>query len=212
MVLSGNSHFTICDRITEVNISGMLGTVTSDTTIRGRPRDEERTTAILDSTRELLHRHGIEDLKVGDIAADAGCGLATIYRRWPNKEELVAAALRSRLLPPVEETGDSATDLRNLLRAVAQDVADMDRGLMDVLAATTKEPVLADAFSEGILGTARPRFRRYLADLLGADSPHLDLLIDGFAGALIVRAGLLDDFESPGDFVDDVMALIDALL
>lgn len=167
--------------------------------------------AILDATRRLVHRQGFEDLKVSDIATTVGCSLATMYRRWPNKEELVAAAMRSRPLPPVTETGDSAVDLRNLLLAVAEEVADMDNGLLDLLAATTKQPVLADAFNDGVMGNARPRFRRYVVDLLGADSPHVDLLVDGFAGTLIVRAGLFDNLESPVDFVDEAMALIDAL-
>ena len=78
---------------------------TPATTTRGRPRDEERTAAILDATHDCIKEKGWADLTMGDIAKEAGCGLATIYRRWPTKEELVADSMRNQPLPRIEETG-----------------------------------------------------------------------------------------------------------
>ena len=80
---------------------------TDSETGRGRPRDQERTAAILDATHDMMKSKGWNDLTMGDIAKAAGCGLATIYRRWNTKEDLVAAAMRDRPLPLIDETGDA---------------------------------------------------------------------------------------------------------
>ena len=57
---------------------------------RGRPRSVEADAAILDATLELIDETGLTGLSVESVAARAGVGKATIYRRWPSKEALVA--------------------------------------------------------------------------------------------------------------------------
>lgn len=192
-------------------VTPATATATSTEISRGRPRDEERTAAILDATHVMIHTKGWNELTMGDIAKQAGCGLATIYRRWGTKEELVAAAMTDRPLPPIEETGDARTDLRSLLLGLGGEISTMGTSVIGFIAATQSDKVLHQAFSEGVLSVARPRFRSLLAELLTDASPHLDLLVDAICGSLIMRAGILETFDTAESWSVEVMALVDAV-
>ncbi|MEM7325914.1 MAG: TetR/AcrR family transcriptional regulator [Actinomycetota bacterium] len=179
--------------------------------MRGRPRDTERTEAILDATHKVLHSQGWHDLRVADIAREAGCGLATIYRRWGTKEELVAAAVTNRPLPPAAETGDPRTDLHNLVVAVVDEMAAMGESVIGFLAATQAEPILRDAFQKTIMTVTRPRIGGYLAAILDDDGPQTELLIDAIGGALLMRIGVLGQQPDPAEFADGILALVDRM-
>ena len=60
---------------------------------RGRRLSEERGDEILGCVLDLLHEVGYDQLRMQDVADRAGAGLATIYRRWPTKQDLVRASL-----------------------------------------------------------------------------------------------------------------------
>src|SRR5262249_5933040 len=56
----------------------------------GRPRSPRADEAIIDAVLDLLAEGTTaEALAIETIAARAGVGKATIYRRWPNKEALL---------------------------------------------------------------------------------------------------------------------------
>ena len=59
----------------------------------GRPRDPEADRAILEATIELLAEDGFGGLSIEAVAARAGVGKTTVYRRWPSKIPLVVDAL-----------------------------------------------------------------------------------------------------------------------
>jgi AcrR family transcriptional regulator len=59
----------------------------------GRPRNDALDEAIILATRGRLVRDGYSRMTIGDIAADAEVTRPTLYRRWPNKFELVVDAL-----------------------------------------------------------------------------------------------------------------------
>ena len=82
---------------------------------RGRPRDEQASTAILSATRELLARDGFAAMSMDAVAATAGVGKPAIYRRYRTKVELVITAIDSAL-PPMERAGgdDTKAELREL--------------------------------------------------------------------------------------------------
>src|SRR3982074_1068849 len=71
----------------------------------GRPRSEQAEQAIIEATLALFAEQGVEGVGGGAVAARARVGKATIYRRWPNKEELLLAALGSMKSPFPEPTG-----------------------------------------------------------------------------------------------------------
>lgn len=61
----------------------------------GRPRSIHADQAILQATLDLLAEVGYESMSIEAIAARAGVGKTTIYRRYTSKEELVADAIES---------------------------------------------------------------------------------------------------------------------
>jgi AcrR family transcriptional regulator len=83
---------------------------------RGRPRSKEADEAILMATLRLLPEHGL-NLTIEAVAAEAGVGKTTIYRRWENKHALVADAV-SVLPPPPASLPDSGS-LQGDLEALA---------------------------------------------------------------------------------------------
>lgn len=91
----------------------------------GRPRSERAEHAIIDATIEALGECGIDGVRCEDVAARAGVGKATLYRRWAGKEDLLIAAFAAMRHPLPEPRGESVReDLIALLAAVAADADD----------------------------------------------------------------------------------------
>src|SRR5947199_331051 len=62
------------------------------TTGSGRPRDAEASPALLEAARRLVLEKGYAATSISDIAAAAGTGRQTLYRRWPGKAQLILDA------------------------------------------------------------------------------------------------------------------------
>ena len=91
----------------------------------GRPRSERAEQAILDATLEAFAERGVEGVRLEDVAARAGVGKATLYRRWAGKEELLIAALAALKSPLPAPRGKSAReDLTAMLDVMARDSDD----------------------------------------------------------------------------------------
>jgi AcrR family transcriptional regulator len=89
----------------------------------GRPRSAQAHKAIIDATLELLAEDGFQGLSIEAVAARAGVGKTTIYRRWSSKDELVMDAIRQVQfdIPVVNmDTGNFRNDLAALLKAAYQ--------------------------------------------------------------------------------------------
>ena len=155
--------------------------------VAGRPRDPRVHAAILHATFGLLQEVGYGNLTIEGIAARAGVGKATIYRRWRHKGLLVfEALLNGRHLPEGVDIGSFEDDLRHLV----------DQGRLRFATPQTSSAllgVLADFGGDG-------RLRQLVQDLL------LNPLADDM-GALLERAG--ERGELRGDFSSDV--LVDAM-
>ena len=84
----------------------------------GRLRDPQVDEAITTAARQLLEERGVEGTTIDGIARRAGVARATVYRRWPNKDALVAQLIRDfdpKL--PVTDLGCVRTELVELLLA-----------------------------------------------------------------------------------------------
>src|SRR3984885_889006 len=91
----------------------------------GRPRSEQAEQAILEAAIEAVGDRGIDGVSCEDVAARAGVGKATLYRRWPGKEDLLIAAFAALKRPLPEPRGESVReDLIRLLTVVAEDAHD----------------------------------------------------------------------------------------
>jgi AcrR family transcriptional regulator len=68
----------------------------------GRPRSNEAQQAILRAALDLVSAKGFRAITVDQIAAKAGVGKMTLYRRWPNKAALVMDALLQLIGPQTD--------------------------------------------------------------------------------------------------------------
>jgi AcrR family transcriptional regulator len=85
---------------------------------RHRRRGEELEADLLEAAWQELVEVGFARLTMESVAARAKTGVAVLYRRWPNKDELVIAAIRHHGTKyPVEipDTGSLRGDMIELL-------------------------------------------------------------------------------------------------
>ena len=161
----------------------------------GRPRDARAHQAIIDATLELLRTDGYTKLTIEAIAAKAGVGKTTIYRRWPSKGPLVIESISGLIhLGPMVDSGDTAKDLAAFLRAVmtalgAQPIGGTIPGLTADMA---NDPEVAGPFRRFIIEPKRARLAAILdraearGELLGpADR---ELILDMLVGPILWRA------------------------
>jgi AcrR family transcriptional regulator len=86
--------------------------------VRRRRRGQELEAALLDAAWLELVGTGFANLTMESVAARAHTGVAVLYRRWANKEQLVFAAIEHyRLVHPVQvpDTGSLREDVLALL-------------------------------------------------------------------------------------------------
>ncbi|MGD9705249.1 MAG: TetR/AcrR family transcriptional regulator [Acidimicrobiia bacterium] len=181
---------------------------------RGRPRDESCGPAILSATLQLVADVGIAGLTMDAVAARAGVGKATIYRRWSSKEALLLDAWMSCIKPrPIPDTGTLRDDIAALFVAIDQPLPDdaIQRIFPQMIAAAKVNPDVADAYRAFI--TERRKPLRTVLDRgvargeLPADA-DLDLIHD-----LLVAPVLYRWLVSDGTVDDDVVArIIDLVL
>ena len=87
---------------------------------RQRRRGEELEADLLEAAWQELVEVGFAKLTMESVAARAKTGVAVLYRRWPNKDEVVLAALRHfGTTHPVEvaDTGSLRGDMIALLES-----------------------------------------------------------------------------------------------
>jgi AcrR family transcriptional regulator len=110
------------------------------TSRRLRADAERNRTAILAAAQEVFAEQGLEAPLV-EIAARAGVGIATLYRRFPDRQQLVAAALAGKITQYAEAAGlalavaDPWGGFASFTEQACQMQAD-DRGLSDLLCMT----------------------------------------------------------------------------
>jgi AcrR family transcriptional regulator len=165
--------------------------------------------AVLDATLELLAEAGYGELSIERVADRAGVHKTTVYRRWPTKVDLVAAATRerSRVHVPVPDSGNLAGDLRALARSVAATLRSSRVMTANLVAATATSADLAvetRAFWVERLELTRVIVDRAIARGEVADSCDPHVIIETLVGPLYLR--LLLTGEPIGDRVADEIA------
>ena len=115
---------------------------------RGRPRDPSRDQAIIDAAIDVLVRDGYDRLSMEGVAAAAGVGKATVYRRWGSKAELVIDAMAS-LKPAIDtiDTGSLDGDIELMIVASCSPRSQRSLQVMvSICSALPREPDLLEAF------------------------------------------------------------------
>ncbi|MFG1840063.1 TetR/AcrR family transcriptional regulator [Micromonospora sp. NPDC049175] len=130
----------------------------------GRPRSIRADEAIIEATLDLLAEGStIEALSIEAIAARAGVGKATIYRRWAGKDALLLDALRRLKGVLAQPTGHSVReDLVLLVGAIGKNVDPRAAKIMPCLAPAVNRS--ADQFQlyQNIISPRRQLMREVL--------------------------------------------------
>ena len=179
----------------------------------GRPRSEQAEQAIIEATLELFAELGFEGVCVEAVAARAGVGKATIYRRWPNKEELLLAAFGSLKSPFPEPKGVSVRDdLLAMVQVMCADKADprKARRYALLLGEGDKYPRLMARYKETVVQPRREAMRAVIRHGVetGELRPDTDVEI-----AMLTLTGVIMAQEKDGILDDDfAVRLVDGLL
>jgi AcrR family transcriptional regulator len=167
----------------------------------GRPLDPSRDRAIVEAALAGLADLGYDRLSMDEIASRARVGKAALYRRWPSKAALVAAAVAARreeLAPvAVPDTGSFAGDLA----AIVDGVPDFDERarhqigvFVGLVAAAGRDPELRRALTESVLERPRRVLREVLDRAVARGEVSADrdlsLLADAVIGLNLVRTML----------------------
>jgi AcrR family transcriptional regulator len=182
----------------------------------GRPRDASVDAVIIQAALQMLDEVGLQAVSMDGVAARAGVGKATIYRRWDSREDLLIDAVAS-LVASVEipETGDIRADLITLLVRLRTFMSDMKGGSIfpwligEVIAGTE----VGKHYAEAVI---LPR-RAMIAQVIGRAVEHGSLRADldvQIAVDMISGPALLRKMMAPIRGVDEGWEekLVDALL
>ena len=145
---------------------GALESVVAETTVveptvvetkLGRKRDHTRDPEILAAALEVLAETGFDGMTIDMVATRAKAGKATLYRRWPSKNELVIDAVACMKQADLDQarlpdTGTLRGDLVAMIkpRSIEDAVKKMQimAGVMSMISAT---PDLADAANDALI-------------------------------------------------------------
>lgn len=160
----------------------------------GRPRSAKANEAILNAAVAMFIAQGFEGMSVEAVAARAGVGKATIYRRWLSKEELVIDAVARIFAEPVtpntgrvrDDLVESGRELQVLMSASATGEV-----FPRMAAEVAKYSPLGRLYSERVIRPRRAIFEEALRRGIerGELSKSIDpeLAIDHLIGVLLLR-------------------------
>lgn len=123
----------------------------------GRKRDHTRDAEILEAALDVLGETGYDGMTIDMVAARAKAGKATLYRRWPSKNELVLDAVACMKSNDIDydalpDTGTLRGDLIALIKPPS--IRDGERkmkvmaGIVSMLA---RNPELAEAAQKALV-------------------------------------------------------------
>jgi AcrR family transcriptional regulator len=145
----------------------------------GRPRDARADAAIRQAAIEVLADKGPGGFTVDEVAARAGCGKATIYRRWPSRANLLLDTAHSMGLEPERvDTGSVHDDLVRIVSQLAAKLRDTPAGRLmpGVIAEASVNPEMRQVLSAFIRDRReRPREVVERAIARGQLSPDTDV-------------------------------------
>ena len=132
---------------------------------RLRADAERNRLRVLAAARSILAEHGLEAATTDDIARAAGVGVGTVYRRFPTKESLLAAALDELAAEVLADvcaaagSDDPWQALRDALEALAAGLH-ANRAFIEAVYAGISERQPLEAFRLELQTALRPVLER----------------------------------------------------
>jgi AcrR family transcriptional regulator len=171
----------------------------------GRPRSEQADRAIIEAALDLFAESGPDALCIEQVAARAGVGKATIYRRWPGKEDLLLAALAALKAPLPEPKGESVRDdLAALLEAMRTEAVDprQVRQFALLMGEGGRYPRLIERYVEAVVEPRRDVFRAVLRRGIATgelrEATNIEVAVDMLTGTVLARARIGPDRTERG--------------
>jgi AcrR family transcriptional regulator len=184
-------------------------------TASGRPRDNRATQAILRAALDLGAENGVDGVSMEAIAARAGVGKTTIYRRWPDVWAVVVEAVLAEVtdVSPVLSRATAKESFRESIKLVAKSFRGKTGKLLRPLIGRAQfDPNLRAALGERWVSERRKLARAIL--LRGVESGELradldpEVALDALYGPLYHR--LLLPYDGVEVRISD--AYVDALI
>jgi AcrR family transcriptional regulator len=208
---------TDVERVADAPEAGELVAGEDEPVLRrpGRPRDARADEAILDAAVELLAEVGPARFTVDEVAARAGCGKATIYRRWRSRGALLLDTGHHRLGLHVADpdTGSVRNDLVAMLGELARKMRDTLAGkvMPAVVAEATVNPEMREVLAAFVHDRRKPAFTAIGRGVARGELPEgtdVELVLDLLGGLVYFRVLIAD--TPPDDAV--VATVVDTVL
>ncbi len=167
---------------------------------------------ILGATAELVARDGIAGFRYEEVAELAGVHRTSVYRNWPDREELVAEALLQHAedLASIADTGDIRRDLVDYLVALAGGLdTPFGQALVLAIQPTHENPVVRETVARILKergGAMQQRVNVAVerGELPAVDSAFLGEMISGPVH-LIVNRGIRRFTRTDAERIVDVV-------
>ncbi len=180
-----------------------------------RPRGKAFVQAVLDATLVSLAEVGFERLSIPEIADLAGVNKTSVYRRWPNKAELVQAALQTATghTDKAPDTGGLRGDLVELARTTAAFIQSrVGKAVVRIMLSEADNPQLralaqAAYSAPGQNGPWVVLKRAMERGELGNSSADPSLVLFTIAGAIMHRV-FVEQRDVPDAFIEQVVDLV----
>jgi AcrR family transcriptional regulator len=160
----------------------------------GRPRSTAADRAILKAAIKLLRAHGYAGMSVEAVAAEAGVGKATIYRRYRNKGELVIASFDTFVQrPDVPDSGSTRDDFESVLRHFhTRVIAKLGMPMLGTLMVQEEHhPEFISSFRRRVIEPRREVLRVILREGIDRGEVRKDvdveMCVDFLTGGLMIR-------------------------
>jgi AcrR family transcriptional regulator len=180
--------------------------------VRLRADAERNRVALLAAAREVFSENGL-DASLDEIARRAGVGNATLYRRFPTRQDLIAAVFADRKATQVDlaeralENADPWSGFVEYVTAVCE-LQSTNRGLGELLVTLNFD---GDERIAQLRATAQRRARELIrraqdAGALRADFDLADLML-----VLMANAGVIQRSAEPDAWRRQLALLLDGL-
>jgi AcrR family transcriptional regulator len=164
----------------------------------GRARGAPIADAVLTRTLEELATAGLAGLSVERIAQAAGVNKTSVYRRWPTREALVAAALEGVVegaAAHVPDTGSLRGDLLGVVRPIAELLRQpvgqaVARAALSEVSASSIAEIAARGLEQQARGPVGALFERAVLRGEWRDGVKGEQVIFMLVGAILHRAML----------------------
>ncbi len=184
----------------------------------GRKRDHSRDADILQAAIEILAEEGFDGMTIEMVATRAKAGKATLYRRWPGKEELVLEAIGCMKsteldLGSLPDTGTLRGDLVAMIKPRTTEESERKlRVMAGVAALLTRAPELTDAASAALMGPRMAAHRILLERARARGEVRADADLDALSRLLPAMASFRLLVERKPIDRDFQISLIDGIL